>query len=149
MDLSFRMATSDDSKAIFEIKRSSFREYIDLVSTWDDQDQWEKHERRFSAGGFEVVLADGEVVGYFATVSDFDCLRLNQLFIHPDFQGRHIGRQVLVELKNRVITTRVPIRIQVLKVNPRAIQFYEREGFREIGSTVEHVRLEWTVPAQG
>jgi ribosomal protein S18 acetylase RimI-like enzyme len=146
MDLSFRIATSDDSKAIFEIKRAAFREYIDMVSTWDDQDQWKKHERRFAAGGFEVVLVDGEVAGYFATVMEVDCLRLNQLFIHPDFQGRQIGSAVLVELKKRIGLSNAPIRIQVLKVNPRAVQFYEREGFREVESTEEHLRLEWAVP---
>lgn len=142
------MATSDDSKAIFEIKRAAFREYIDLVSTWDDQDQWEKHERRFSAGGFEVVLVAGELAGYFAPIMEANCLRLNQLFIHPDFQGRQIGSAILAELKKRARLSNFPIRIQVLKVNPRAVQFYEREGFRGVGSTEEHLRLEWAVPVE-
>lgn len=39
---------------------------------------------------------------------------------------------------------RVPVRLRVLKVNPRARAFYERLGFVCAGETETHDLMEWT-----
>jgi RimJ/RimL family protein N-acetyltransferase len=36
----------------------------------------------------------------------------------------------------------VPVRLRVLKVNPRALAFFERLGFARAGETETHVLLE-------
>jgi RimJ/RimL family protein N-acetyltransferase len=36
-----------------------------------------------------------------------------------------------------------PVRLRVLKVNPRARAFHERLGFRRIGETDTHDLMEW------
>ena len=36
----------------------------------------------------------------------------------------------------------LPVRLRVMKVNPRALAFYERPGYARIGETGTHQRLE-------
>lgn len=36
-----------------------------------------------------------------------------------------------------------PVRLRVMKANPRALAFYRRLGFAEVGRTNEHVQMEW------
>lgn len=36
----------------------------------------------------------------------------------------------------------LPVRLQVLKINPRALSFYERSGFVRTGETDTHILME-------
>ena len=38
----------------------------------------------------------------------------------------------------------LPVRLRVLKVNPRARTFYQKLGFADVGETEKHGLMEWT-----
>ena len=89
-----------------------------------------------------MIQLSGVNVGILSTESEADGLKINQLYILPEHQDGGIGtacmKAVLEDPKNR----KVPIRLQVLKVNPRAIKFYTKLGFSAIGETETHVQME-------
>jgi GNAT superfamily N-acetyltransferase len=72
-----------------------------------------------------------------------DCVKVNQLFILPEHQGKGIGRKCMLLIMEEARQLHLPIRLRVLKVNPRALAFYQRLGFVRTGETDAHVLMEW------
>ena len=83
-------------------------------------------------------------MGVLASVVLPDCVKLNPLFILPEHRGRGVGRQCLLLLTEEARELGLPIRLQVLKVDPRALAFYQRLGLERTGETETHDLLEWT-----
>jgi ribosomal protein S18 acetylase RimI-like enzyme len=62
------------------------------------------------------------------------------VFIRPEFQRRGVGSGLLRELMQEAQSSRLPLKLRVLKVNP-AVHFYRRLGFAEVHSSAEHVYM--------
>lgn len=137
-----RPACADDAEFAFVVKRAAFRGYADRAFGWDDQEQRELHERRFASQDFEVVRWGRRDVGVMAVVRGPDGFKLNQLFILPEYQGRGVGAAVMARLLGEARSVELPVRLQVLHVNARAIAFYERLGFARTGRTETHALME-------
>ncbi len=76
------------------------------------------------ADGFVACEADDRALGF--AVLDRRSGYLDQISVREDAQGTPVARDVMAEVKRRspgVVT------LSVNQDNPRAIRFYEREGF--------------------
>jgi ribosomal protein S18 acetylase RimI-like enzyme len=71
-----------------------------------------------------------------------DCLKVNQLFLLPEHQGKEIGRRCMLLIMEEARQLRLPVRLRVMKVNPRALAFYQRLGFVRTGETDTHDLME-------
>ena len=143
--LKLREATPGDSNLAYRTKKAAFREYVEKVWGWDESEQWQLHKRRFVAEDFRVLQISGTDVGILAVVQEADCVNVKQLFILPDYQGRGIGKACMLRVIRDADERGLPIRLQLLKVNTRALAFYERLGFKEIGETETHKQIERAV----
>jgi GNAT superfamily N-acetyltransferase len=141
--LTLRQADPTDSEFAYTVKRAAFRGYVEQVWGWDEAVQRGLHAQRFATQDYQVISEDGEDVGVAAWVAQPDCLKVNQLFILPGRQGRGVGRQVMLLVMAQARELGLPVRLQVLKVNPRALAFYERLGFVGTGETGTHDLMEW------
>jgi GNAT superfamily N-acetyltransferase len=141
-DLTLRQATPDDRGFAYRVKRAAFREYVEKVWGWDEEEQRRFHERRFAAQDFRVISVEGGDVGIMAVESAADCVRVKQLFILPEHQNRGIGTECMALVRDEARELGLAVRLQVLKVNPRAIAFYERLGFERTGRTDTHIVME-------
>jgi GNAT superfamily N-acetyltransferase len=141
-DLTLRKATPSDSEFAYFTKRTAFREYVEKVWGWDEDEQRELHEQRYRAQDFRIINLAGTEVGILAFVVAGDCVRLHQLFLLPEHQGKGIGRKCMFLIMEEARQLGLPIRIRVLKVNPRALAFYKRLGFVCTGETHTHVLME-------
>jgi ribosomal protein S18 acetylase RimI-like enzyme len=75
------------------------------------------------------VYNDGALVGAGRAVADgIDCSYLCDIAIHPDFQGRGLGRDIVVKLKELSAGHKKII----LYANPGKEAFYEKLGFRRM-----------------
>jgi GNAT superfamily N-acetyltransferase len=99
-------------------------------------------ERKYA----EVLLAEdrGIVVGlalFFHSYSTFagrPCLYLEDLFVEPEYRGKGLGKQLLIELAKLAIERDCPrVEWSVLNWNEPAIQFYKLLGAKPMD--------EWTV----
>jgi GNAT superfamily N-acetyltransferase len=143
-DLTFRKATEADSDFAYGVKRTAFRKYADRVWGWDEARQRGLHETRFAAQNFEIIGFRGNDVGVLSTVEEADCVHVYQLFILPGHQGRGIGSACMKRVMGDARISRKQIRLQVLKVNSRATEFYQRLGFRNLGETDTHTQMVWS-----
>ena len=140
--LTFRSACDADREFAYSVKVAAFRVYAEQVWGWDAAEQRRLHERRFDAQDCRIVRLGDADVGFMALEHEHDCLRLNQLFLLPEHQGRGVGRSCMLGLLDEARRRGVPVRLRVLRVNPRALAFYERIGFRHVGATETHHLLE-------
>jgi len=140
-ELSFRKAHTSDSEFVFTVKKAAFREYVEQVWGWDDNYQRELHNRRFAAQDVCIIQFRGTDVGFLSTSSTPDTLKVNQLFILPEYQGKGIGSACMMRIVDDARLAGKSVALQVLKVNPRGTAFYQRLGFLIIGESSTHLQM--------
>lgn len=141
-NLKLRKATSDDSEFAYQTKKAAFREYVEKVWGWDEDEQRQMHRRRFASQDFYVIQVSRNDVGIMAVVRQPDHIKLNQMFILPEYQGKGIGAECMNKIIREATASMLPVRLQVLKVNNRAAMFYKRLGFRKTGENDTHILME-------
>ena len=98
--------------------------------------------RRFASQDFQIVQVSGIDVGILAVVRQPDCVKVNQIFIIPEYQSKGIGLTCITRIIDNAAMSDLPVRLQVLKVNNRAFAFFQRLGFRSTGENETHVLME-------
>lgn len=105
-------------------------------------------------GSIFVAETRGEIVGWTARENAPDYV--SDLWVHPDHQGRGIGRALLLHLCDLMVTESVvTARLDTHARNTGAIRLYERCGFviiwrgreysKSMGVELEKVHLEKTL----
>lgn len=141
-NLRLRKATANDSEFAYRTKKAAFKKYVEKVWGWDEEEQCQLHQRRFASQDFQVIQVSGIDVGVLSTVRQPDCVKVNQIFILPEYQNRGIGAACMMRIIEVAALSGLPVRLQALKVNTRAIAFFQRLGFTSTGETDTHVVME-------
>ena len=140
--LNIRKARTSDSEFIFTVKKAAFREYVERVWGWDDNYQRKLHDERFAAQNVCIIQWCEVDVGFLAISHTSGMLKVDQLFILPEHQGRGIGSACMTRIVDDAGLEQKPVMLQVLKVNTRGIAFYQRLGFTIVGESTTHVQME-------
>lgn len=134
-----RTAHTRDLETLTRLDNRTF-DYIWHMST--------RHLRRAlaSAVSFAVATVDGRIVGYEWADMYHRHAHLTRLAVHPDFQGRGIGRQLLhratidaLEAGANVITLNTP------EKNQRSQALYQRFGFVSTGERLPVLKKSLTL----
>ena len=141
-NLKLRKATTEDSEFAYQTRKSAFREYVDKVGGWDENEQRQLHTRRFATLDFYVMQVSSKNVGILAMARQTDCITVYQMFIPPEYQSKGIGAECIDLIIKEAAVSKLPIRLQVLKVNDRAAAFYQRLGFVKTGENYAHILME-------
>ncbi len=142
-DLVLRRATDEDSEFAFMMRKAAFRVYVDKSGGWDDRKERHRHARNFALYDYRVIHFQGASCGIAALDLTDKCLKLNQIFIAPAYQGRGIGARCMAMLFAEAGRLGVPIQLRVMKVNPRARELYTRLGFSVADETETHTIMRW------
>ena len=82
----------------------------------------------------QLLVADGTILGYFVAMKGVDEVHLLNITVAPDHQGQGWGRVLLDAL---AIWSRGQgaqwLWLEVRVSNARALQIYERHGYRRVG----------------
>jgi ribosomal protein S18 acetylase RimI-like enzyme len=96
-----------------------------------------------------LVADDGRRLGgmaFAAATTDPKVLILYQLYVRPAFQGRGLGKQLLHEIEDSFPDART-VRLEVEQANSEAVAFYQANGFRPTGDTVNCGGSTFAIPA--
>ena len=140
--LNIRKADANDSEFVFAVKEAAYREYVEQVWGWDDNYQRKRHNREFASHDFHIIQFCGTDVGFFITSSTSDTLKVNQIFILPEYQGRGIGSACMTRIIDNANLEQRSVVLQVLKVNTRGIDLYQRLGFTIVDEDSIYFQME-------
>ena len=94
---------------------------------YEDQDYFRDHVLK--ENHVFVVEVDERPVAFMAMRDDF----IDHLYVHPDYQNRGIGKDLLALARQR---SPEHIWLYTLQINRNARAFYEKNGFHVVGSHV-------------
>jgi len=124
-------ATEKDKTYFKQLNCLCYRDMvIKQFGSWQDHAQDQKFDIKWQEQSFKTIRQeDGEEIIGGIWVEEFEThWQLRELQIHPDFQNKGLGTQVLVAELNRAASAEREMRLRVLFQNP-AYGLYLRLGF--------------------
>ena len=93
-------------------------------------------DRLIQAGCLLVAQTEGQIIGFGGI--DLNALeQVKWLYLLPQYQGAGVGSKILRQLES--IGWEAGCDSLRLHSAPQAVEFYRRQGYREVGAT-EHLR---------
>lgn len=89
-----RQGVASDAAAIAELTRLAYTKWVPVIGreplpmTVDYSAAVEQHR-------FDLLYHETTLAGLIETVEELDCLLIENVAVHPDFQGRGYGHQLL------------------------------------------------------
>lgn len=134
-----RKATHDDFWLSYEIRKNALGKYVEQTWGWDEQWQREYHSKDFDISITQVIESDGMAVGTLELVEEEGAVKIAGIYIIDSYQSKGIGGKIMKDMIRN--NCEKQIKLQVLKVNPRAREFYERLGFEITGEEKHHYKM--------
>lgn len=137
-----RPVSSADYQWLWELKRQTMQPYVEQTwGTWDDEAQERFFRQNFTPASIQIMVVDGQDAGLLNLEREPSSIFLANIQILPAFQNRGLGSAVVAAVLESAHSLRLPVHLQVLKVNTRAKDLYKRLGFRVSGETLTHFLL--------
>lgn len=138
MNITRRTATEHDADFLFQLLRATMQAYV--VQTWRERDDaWQRQRfcQHFNPALCQIVLYQDQPIGVICVERRMTEIYLGKIELWPAYQGRGIGTALIIALVTEANQQRVPLTLQVLKVNP-ARRLHARLGFVICGETATH-----------
>jgi GNAT superfamily N-acetyltransferase len=128
----FAAVTEADFEQLAELRIVAMRESLERVGRFDPERARARLLSSFSPANTRFIIFEKETIGFYATRTSAEGLRLDHLYIHPHFQGRGIGGTVLKKIFQDADERGVPILVGALKQSA-SNRFCPRHGFVKSG----------------
>ena len=135
-----RPATKNDYDFMYDLLVATMKQYVDETWGWEETYQRERFRTKFNPADYQIIVVDGHDIGAFSVVKREADVYLSEIQIDPDHQNSGLGTAVIEGVIREAERQRLPIALQVLKVNP-ARRLYDRLGFSVTGETETHVQM--------
>ncbi|MGH9028470.1 MAG: GNAT family N-acetyltransferase [Acidimicrobiales bacterium] len=144
---SLRPTTAADRDLLYKMNRRTMRDHIEAVWGWDEEFQTRYFDERFHPEGTQqIIQVDGSDIGTLDVQEQPDHVLLANIRKLPEWQSRGIGTSVIRSVIADANQVGKPVQLQVLKINQRARELYEREGFEMVAETDTHFRMSTESP---
>jgi ribosomal protein S18 acetylase RimI-like enzyme len=147
MNYSLRPAVDTDYDFLYNLNRTTLREYIEPLWGWHEEWQREYFRAKFDAAARQIIVVDGRDAGVLVIEDRPEEIYLGLIELLPEIQGRGIGTDIINRLKAQASQSNRPLTLHVLKSNQPARRLYERLGFQVAGE--EENRFRMICPAGG
>jgi ribosomal protein S18 acetylase RimI-like enzyme len=138
-----RQATDGDAEFLYALNCQTMRDYVcQTWGDWHEELQAEWFAEHFDPSTTQIILTDGNPIGRLDVLRFPNRHVLRELQISTACQRSGIGTAIISHLLAEARDQRVPLHLQVLKVNVGAKLLYERLGFRAYGETATHVLMQ-------
>ncbi len=118
--LSLNRATVDDSDFAFDMKVAAFRTYVEQSLGWNDVAQRQQHRHNFARNDSRVITVKSTACGIMSLVVERSCLKVNQIFLAPEYQGCGLGARCLALIVSQAKCPGLPCRLRVSERDPRS-----------------------------
>jgi ribosomal protein S18 acetylase RimI-like enzyme len=120
--------TAADFDLLADLRIAAMRESLERVGRFNPERARERLRSSFHPEHTCLIIFEEAKVGFYAARPSPEGLRLDHLYIHPDFQRRGIGGVVLKQILAGADQGAVPVLVGALKESA-SNRFYQRYGF--------------------
>ncbi|WP_315793454.1 GNAT family N-acetyltransferase [Paenibacillus sp. BIC5C1] len=128
IQITMRQSKQADEEHLAELRALVLYDDLNRLGRYDDLKVRERFRNTFDPEYTWIIEFEGEMVGCVALKPKSEEMLLEHFYIHPDYQGRQIGTQVLNMLLKRDDVKGKRVTLNVLQGSP-ARRLYERFGF--------------------
>ena len=127
-DLELRDATEEDFDLLYQFHRDTLKPYVREPRAWDEAWQLENFRKHFRPERQRIITHKGRDIGTLSLHDHETFLQLDNIALAPELRNQGIGTIVIRDVLDIAKRRAIPVRLNVLKVNPAA-ELYERLGF--------------------
>jgi GNAT superfamily N-acetyltransferase len=120
---------SRDAEALVALRIAAMRDSLERIGRFDPARARERFLSGFSPEHTRHIEAEGERVGFLVVKPQAEFVLLDHLYVHPHYQGQHIGAAVLAEVIQKASAMSLPVRVGALRGSD-SNRFYLRHGFK-------------------
>jgi putative acetyltransferase len=136
-----RKATTDDLFLSYEIRKNAMFEYISESKGWDEEYEIKNHKLDFNTDVMRIIEVDSKPAGVIESVVEDGNINVHGIYILKEFQNFKIGSRVMKEIIHTADAEKKSILLQVLKVNTKAKEFYEKHGFEIMNENENYFKM--------
>ena len=136
-----RGANKKDFDFLFYLKKSTLKPYVEKVWGWDEEIQLNLFIGKFLSEYVQILMQNNQNIGMIEIEETDSEILMHNIQILPKYQNKGTGTDILKALIKKAISLNKTVKIQVLKVNLRALRLYERLGFKKYNETETHFQL--------
>jgi ribosomal protein S18 acetylase RimI-like enzyme len=140
--LAFRRARNNDFQFCWSLYRDLMMPLTTELLEWNESGQRRVIEQSLTDSGTFIIVVRGSDIGWLQTRETPEEIYLGQLYVVPSMQSRGIGSAIVRQLCDRAHREGKALTLDVMK-NNRAHFFYERFGFRTIGTSKYKYKMRW------
>jgi ribosomal protein S18 acetylase RimI-like enzyme len=141
MNYSLRQAVDDDYNFLYNLHRTTMREYIEPLWGWHEEWQREYFRAKFDAAARQIIVVDGRDAGVLVIEDRPEEMYLGLIELLPEAQGRGVGAAIINRLIAQAHQSNRPLTLHVLKTNQPARRLYVRLEFQVAGEEEHRYRM--------
>lgn len=144
--ITFATVSDDDFEELLALRIAAMRESLEAVGRFNPERARERLRKSFYPEHTAFIVVDGERIGFYTfRPIDGGGLQLDHLYVHPNFQSRGIGSEVLRHLLALAYSNRTTVSLDALRDSP-SNRFYQRHSFVKTAEDEWDIYYLWTPP---
>lgn len=131
-----RKASAQDVVFLFNVSTEAMRPVVESLhpdQTFDTESEFKNYQEKYIPDEIDVIQLDGVDIGRLRIVRSAESIYIGGIQILPEFQNRGIGTVIVTDLIQESNSVGIPITLEVHEVNTKALNFYKKLGFVEVG----------------
>lgn len=130
LSVTFAAVTADDFEELAALRIAAMQESLERVGRFDPMRARERLRQSFYPEHTQAVVFDGQRIGFYTFRPADDGFHLDHFYIHPDYQSRGLGSQVMHRLLAAADAGAQPVHLGALRESA-SHRFYQRHGFEQ------------------
>lgn len=136
----YKNGNQEQIRFIYDLKKEVYQKYVEnIYGEWNEENQKKLFERfmKENSKNIEIIYIKDELVGFYnGRDKDNNIFEIGNICVKPEYQNKGIGTAVLKEIIFE--HKEQNIKLQVFKINEKAIKLFEKLGFEKIEENKTH-----------
>ena len=136
----YKNGNQEEIKFIYNLKKEVYIKYVEKAyKEWNEENQKKLFERfmKENSKNIELIYLKDKLIGFYnGKDKNNNIFEIGNICVKPEYQNKGIGTAILKEILFE--HNEQNIKLQVFKMNEKAIKLYEKMGFEKEDETETH-----------